>query len=263
MGILNLTEDSFSDGGYFLAPSAAIAHAEKLIKEGADLLDIGAESTRPGSKPVPVELEWQRIEPVLEALKEKHPAVIISIDTQKAEVAEKAIARGADLINDISALRYDPKMVQLLASHPQIKVILMHMQGRPETMQIEPHYADVLAEVKAFLQERADYAISQGIAQERIVIDPGIGFGKNLDHNLTLLAELESLRDLGFPVLLGASRKRFIDQLSPSPVEQRMGGSLAITMLACLSRIEFIRVHDVQLHRQFLDVLSAIYRAGA
>jgi dihydropteroate synthase len=262
MGILNLTEDSFSDGGYFLAPSAAVAHATKLIKAGADILDIGAESTRPGSKPVPAELEWQRIEPVLAAIKQKHPGIRISIDTQKAEVADKAIAMGVDMINDVSALRFDPEMAKLMAAHPQIELILMHMQGRPDTMQRNPHYEDVISEVLAFLRERAEHAIAQGIARERILIDPGIGFGKNLEHNLQLLAGLDTLRDLGFPVLLGASRKRFIDQLSPSTVEQRMGGSLATTMLACMSKIDIVRVHDVLLHRQFLDVLSAVYKAG-
>ena len=263
MGVLNLTEDSFSDGGSFLAPSAAVAHAMAMIEAGAELLDIGAESTRPGASGVPAELEWQRIQPVLAELRAKAPKVLLSIDTQKAEVAERAIALGADIINDVSALQFDPDMLKVIAAHPGIRVILMHMQGRPQTMQVSPHYDDVQAEVIDFLQQRAEYAISQGVAKEQIILDPGIGFGKKLKHNLTLLAELDSLSKLGYPVLLGASRKGFIATISPSPADQRLGGSLATTMLACLNQVSIIRVHDVQAHRQFLDVFAAIMDAGA
>jgi dihydropteroate synthase len=263
MGVLNLTEDSFSDGGYFLAPAAAVAHALEMIQAGAQILDIGAESTRPGANGVSAELEWQRIQPVLAELKAKSPKVLISIDTQKAEVAKKAIALGANIINDISALQYDPKMVEIIAANPGVKVILMHMQGRPENMQMNPQYEEVAVEVREFLQERAEFAISQGIAKEHIILDPGIGFGKNLQHNLKLLAELDSLTELGYPVLLGASRKGFIDFISNSPPNQRLGGSLATTMLACLNQVSIIRVHDVQPHRQFLDVFAAIMDAGA
>lgn len=263
MAVLNLTEDSFSDGGYFLVPTAAVAHALEMIQAGAQILDIGAESTRPGAKGVPAELEWQRIQPVLTELMGRQPKALISIDTQKAEVAEKAIASGANIINDISALQYDPNMVKLIAANPGISVILMHMQGRPQTMQANPHYDDVQTEVRDFLLERAEFAISQGIAKERIILDPGIGFGKNLQHNLKLLAELDSLSELGYPVLLGASRKSFIDSISASPANQRLGGSLATTMLACLNQVSIIRVHDTQAHRQFLDVFAAIMDAGA
>ncbi len=263
MGVLNLTEDSFSDGGSFLAPSAAVAHAMAMIEAGAELLDIGAESTRPGASGVPAELEWQRIQPVLAELRAKAPKVLLSIDTQKAEVAERAIALGADIINDVSALQFDPDMLKVIAAHPGIRVILMHMQGRPQTMQVSPHYDDVQAEVIDFLQQRAEYAISQGVAKEQIILDPGIGFGKKLKHNLTLLAELDSLSELGYPVLLGASRKGFIATISPSSADQRLGGSLATTMLACLNQVSIIRVHDVQAHRQFLDVFAAIMDAGA
>ncbi len=262
MGVLNLTEDSFYDGGYFLSPAAAVEHAMAMIEAGAQILDIGAESTRPGSGEVPAELEWERIKPVLAEIKAQDPKVLISIDTQKAEVAEQAIALGADIINDISALQYDPEMVKVIAAHPGTRVILMHMQGRPDTMQDNPHYENVLAEVCDFLRQRADYAISQGIAKERIIIDPGIGFGKKLRHNLTLLAKLDTLGKLGYPVLLGASRKGFIHTISASPANQRLGGSLATTMLACLSQVSIIRVHDVQAHRQFLDVFNAILDSG-
>ncbi|MCB5262909.1 MAG: dihydropteroate synthase [Candidatus Cloacimonetes bacterium] len=262
MAVLNLTEDSFSDGGYFLDPAAAIEHATTMIQAGAQIIDIGAESTRPGAHELSAELEWQRIQPVLTELKAQNPKILISIDTQKAEVAEKAIALGADIINDISALQYDPAMAKVIATHPRIRVILMHMQGRPQSMQINPQYEDVLAEVLSFLQQRSEYASSQGIAKEQIILDPGIGFGKTLQHNLTLLAELDALSALGYPVLLGASRKSFIDTISASPANQRLGGSLATTMLACLNRADIIRVHDVQVHRQFLDVFSAILAAG-
>ncbi len=263
MAVLNLTEDSFSDGGYFLDPMAAVDHAIAMIQAGAQILDIGAESTRHGSSGVPAELEWQRLQPVLMAIKAQAPDILISIDTQKALVAERAIALGADIINDISAMQYDPDMAQVIAAHPAVKVILMHMQGRPETMQINPQYDDVLSEVAGFLQQRADYAISKGIAKARIILDPGIGFGKKLKHNLTLLANLDTLRELGYPLLLGASRKGFIDTISASPANQRVGGSLATTMLACLNRADIIRVHDAQAHRQFLDVFAAILDAGA
>ncbi|MCB5252565.1 MAG: dihydropteroate synthase [Candidatus Cloacimonadaceae bacterium] len=263
MAVLNLTEDSFSDGGYYLAPSAAVDHAMAMLQAGAQILDIGAESTRPGSREVDAKLEWQRIQPVLVRIRDLDPNVRISIDTQKAEVAEQAIALGADIINDISALQYDTDMAGLIAAHPQVKVILMHMQGRPQTMQNHPQYDDVLAEVSAFLQQRAEYAISQGIARENIILDPGIGFGKNLQHNLSLLARLDTLSELGYPILLGASRKSFIDRISTAPANQRIGGSLATTILACLNQADIIRVHDVQIHRQFLDVFSAILEAGA
>ncbi|MDD3103470.1 MAG: dihydropteroate synthase, partial [Candidatus Cloacimonetes bacterium] len=212
---------------------------------------------------VDAKLEWQRIQPVLVRIRDLDPNVRISIDTQKAEVAEQAIALGADIINDISALQYDTDMAGLIAAHPQVKVILMHMQGRPQTMQNHPQYDDVLAEVSAFLQQRAEYAISQGIARENIILDPGIGFGKNLQHNLSLLARLDTLSELGYPILLGASRKSFIDRISTAPANQRIGGSLATTILACLNQADIIRVHDVQIHRQFLDVFSAILEAGA
>ena len=238
MGVLNLTEDSFYDGGYYLAPAAAVAHAMAMINTGAQILDIGAESTRPGANGVTAELEWQRIEPVLTELKAKNPKVLISIDTQKAEVAEKAIALGANIINDISALQYDPNMVEVIAANPGVRVILMHMQGRPQHMQINPQYEEVSAEVMDFLQERAEFAISQGVAKERIILDPGIGFGKNLQHNLKLLAELDSLTELGYPVLLGASRKGFIDFISLIKCKH--------SILECNCSIVWLHLHSFQ-----------------
>jgi len=262
MGILNLTEDSFSDGGKYLDSQKALMEAQNMIRQGLQILDIGAESTRPGSIGVPADLQWQRISPVLSKIKELFPSIQVSIDTQSVEVAAKAITFGADIINDISALGFDPAMAELIAANPQVSVVLMHMQGTPQTMQLDPQYEDVLLEVSEYLEERANYAISKGIDPKRIIIDPGIGFGKTLEHNLQLLANLKQFKALGFPILLGASRKRFISDIYPSAADQRLGGSLATTLWACQEQIDIIRVHDVKAHRQFMDVLSAIYQAG-
>jgi dihydropteroate synthase len=259
MGILNVTEDSFSDGGQFIDPSAAVSQARSLIREGADILDIGAESTRPGSTGVSPQLQWERIKPVLSNLAHDNPGYPISIDTQSAEVAAEAIALGAAIINDISALRHDPQMASVLAEHPKVKLVLMHMQGTPQSMQKHPHYEDLFGEILDFFRDRIDYAACQGIDPSRIILDPGIGFGKNTEHNLKLLAGLDRFRSLGSPLLLGASRKRFIDFISPSPEHQRVGGSLASTFVACQSGVDIIRVHDVHEHRQFMEVLTAIY----
>lgn len=262
MGILNVTEDSFSDGGKFYETEAAIKQAKQMIADGADIIDIGAESTRPGSEGIPKEIQWQRIEPVLKEIKHSYPDILISIDTQDSFVAAKALEYGADIINDISALRNDKEMVNVLKSFPRAKLIIMHIQGVPKTMQDNPFYDDVVAEVSAFLKERAEYAIENGIDKSRITIDPGIGFGKNLKHNLTLLASLHKLEQIGFPLLLGASRKRFINAISPSEVQRRLGGSLATTLLAILAKASIIRVHDVFEHRQFLDTLQAVSNIG-
>jgi dihydropteroate synthase len=262
MGILNLTEDSFSDGGRYLSTDSAISYAQELIFAGATILDIGAESTRPGSKEVSAELEWGRIEPVLTKLKQSFPHIQISIDTQKASVARKAIALGADIINDVSALRNDPDMVQVLAEAKDTRLVLMHMQGRPENMQDKPEYQDVVKEVHDFLKERSEYAIMMGIYPQRLILDPGIGFGKNLEHNLKLLSSLDSFNDLNIPLLLGTSRKRFIDEITRSEVHRRIGGTLTTTMLACLSKAQIIRVHDVYEHAQFLKVLAAVAVMG-
>jgi dihydropteroate synthase len=261
MGILNLTEDSFSDGADFLEEDKATRHALKLIDDGAQILDIGAESTRPGSKAVPPQLQWQRIEPVLKNIRSERPGLTISIDTQSSFVARKAIASGADIINDVSAMKFDPDMIFAVAEHPQVKVILMHMQGNPETMHLAPTYTDVISEVYAFLQERLEYAENNGIDKSRIILDPGIGFGKNLNHNLKILRSLSHFSSLGCKLLLGTSRKRFIEQISGGDVQHRVGGSLATTMLACLFSIDIIRVHDVFEHHQFIKTLQAV--AGA
>ena len=261
MGILNVTEDSFSDGAQFLDRELAVKHTETMIAEGAEIIDIGAESTRPGSLPVPADIQIQRIIPILSYLKEKYPEVTFSVDTQKATVAEKAIEFGASIINDISALRTDPALADLLSAHPKVKVILMHMQGTPYTMQLNPVYKDVLKEINDFFQERIDFCLTKGILKENIMLDPGIGFGKNLEHNLTILANLKTFKEFGLPLVVGASRKSFIDKISPSSPSQRLGGCLAAALVSACEGINILRVHDVLLHKQFFEVLTVIAKA--
>jgi dihydropteroate synthase len=255
MGILNLTMDSFSDGGHWIEPANAVQHALSMLKDGADIIDLGAESTRPGAAEISEHEEWQRIEPVLNMLKEQNPDCRISIDTQKSYVAQRAIACGVDMINDISALEYDPEMAPLLKDQPGVEVVLMHMQGRPQTMQHNPQYEDVVCDVKQYLLSRLQYAEAQGIALNRVYLDPGIGFGKNLEHNLAILANLDVYK--GFKLLLGASRKSFINKLVPSEPGQRLGGSLAAAMWCVFGKAAIIRVHDVREHYQFMQVMAA------
>ena len=261
MGILNVTEDSFSDGAQFLDRELAVKHTEKMIAEGAEIIDMGAESTRPGSLPVPADIQIQRIIPILSYFKEKYPEVTFSVDTQKATVAEKAIEFGASIINDISALRTDLALADLLSAHPEVKVILMHMQGTPYTMQLNPVYKDVLKEINDFFQERIDFCLAKGILKENIMLDPGIGFGKNLEHNLTILANLKTFKEFGLPLVVGASRKSFIDKISPSSPSQRTGGCLAAALVSACEEINILRVHDVLLHKQFFEVLTVIAKA--
>ena len=256
MGILNVTEDSFSDGGQFKDPQLAIKHAIHMLDAGADIIDIGAESTRPGSEPVDPKLEWQSIEPVLVGLLAAVPACKVSIDTRKAYVAERSIACGAVMINDVSALDFDPLMADLLKDHAHVELVLMHMQGSPKNMQVSPNYEDAVSEVKQYLISRLQYAIDKGINPERIYLDPGIGFGKNLQHNLEILAHLEAYN--GHKLLLGASRKSFIAKISGSDPSSRLGGSIASTAWALMCNASIIRVHDVFEHKQFMQVFKAI-----
>jgi dihydropteroate synthase len=261
MGVVNLTPDSFFDGGRFLAAEAALAHARRLIAEGADMLDVGAESTRPGAEPVAAEAEIARIVPLVRALRAES-AIPISIDTMKPEVARAAVAAGASLWNDVTALRHSPDS-QATAAELGCEVVLMHMQGEPRTMQAAPQYADVVGEVADFLAARAEAAIAAGVARERIWLDPGIGFGKHATrHNLPLIAGLEAVTALGFPVLLGVSRKRFIGQLDgDAPADQRLGGSLAAALAGVARGVAAVRVHDVRETVQALKVWSAIEAA--
>jgi dihydropteroate synthase len=260
MGVVNITPDSFSDGGRFFDPQTAVAQGLRLIEQGADILDIGGESTRPGSEAVPLEEELRRVLPVIHELARKTP-VLISIDTSKAEVARQALEAGAGMINDISALREDPRMAGL-AAESGAALVLMHMKGRPKTMQKEPRYGDVVAEVKAFLHDQAQAAMAAGVSKDHIVLDPGIGFGKNLDHNLLLIREISQISDLGFPVLLGASRKSFIGLITGNPVEQRLWGTLGVHVLGAGLGAHLVRVHDVAPMKEALEVSDAVLGAG-
>ena len=260
MGIVNVTPDSFSDGGRFLAPDRAVAHARALIAGGADLLDVGGESTRPGARAVAAEEEVARVAPVLAGLDDI--AVPISIDTSKARVAEAALDAGAEIVNDVTALRSDPALAGLCAERG-CEVVLMHMQGTPRTMQEDPTYDDVVDDVTAFLAERIEFAIGEGIAEDRIWVDPGIGFGKTVRHNLELLRRLGELRELGRPIVVGASRKRFIGTLTGREVDDRLGGTIASNVLAMKAGADVLRVHDVAEVRQALVVADAVLAAGS
>ncbi len=261
MGIVNVTPDSFSDGGRYLDTAAAVDHALSLIEAGADMVDVGGESTRPGAQPVPVDEELRRVIPVIEGIHRGAPESCISIDTSKAEVMQVAVESGAGFINDVNALQ-SPGALQV-AVEAGVPVCLMHKRGDPATMQDNPVYQDVLHEVQSFLQDRADNCLAAGIAPENIYLDPGIGFGKNMQHNLSLLKGLDQLRALGFPVLLGVSRKAFIGSILDQPdAMQRLQGSVAAAMWGWFHGVDILRVHDVAETRQALDVLTAIEQAG-
>jgi dihydropteroate synthase len=255
MGVVNVTPDSFSDGGLYLDPEAAIAHGRELVAAGAQILDVGGESTRPGAEEVAVEEELRRVVPVIEGLRDLE--VRVSVDTSKAPVAAAALDAGAEIVNDVTALRGDPEMAVLCAERG-CGVVLMHMLGTPRTMQADPRYDDVVAEVKAFLAERLEAAVAAGIPEESIWLDPGIGFGKTLAHNTELLRCLGELRELGRPLVIGTSRKSFIGRLDGSPASERLGGTIASSVLAAAEGAEVLRVHDVAAVRQALAVAAAI-----
>ena len=258
VGILNVTPDSFSDGGDFFDPEAAAEHAAAMLDEGADMLDVGGESTRPGSDPVSQEEEIRRVVPVLKRILSVRPEAVISVDTYRSGTAKAALEAGASLVNDVTALRGDPGMVSLI-EEAACPVILMHMQGEPKTMQKEPNYQDVVREVRDFLAERAEYAVAAGVRLENIIVDPGIGFGKNFQHNLALLRNLDALVDLGFPVLIGTSRKSFVERITGAQeARDRVFGTVATTVLAFEQGATFFRVHDVRANRQALAVAEAV-----
>ncbi len=262
MGIVNVTPDSFSDGGRYLDPASAIAHGLRLLEEGAAILDIGGESTRPGSLPVPPDEQKRRVLGVIRGLRERiPPEVPISIDTTSAEVAQAALDAGANWINDTSAAIDDPGMLPLAAER-RVQIVLMHRQGTPRTMQIAPRYADVVEEVRAHLAQRIEAALAAGVEPHQILIDPGIGFGKTLAHNLALLANLDRLVALGPPVVLGTSRKRFLGELGQqAQPDERIIGTCATTALAVMQGVAILRVHDVAANRQALTVAWAIAQA--
>jgi dihydropteroate synthase len=256
MGVVNVTPDSFSDGGAFLDRDAAINHGLRLAFEGAELLDIGGESTRPGAEPVPEREELARVIPVVEGIRAQNAAVRIAIDTSKAGVAAAALDAGADYVNDVTALRGDPEMAQLVATRG-VYVCLMHMLGTPRTMQAEARYDDVVEDVKAFLSERIEAAVAAGIAVERIEVDPGIGFGKTVAHNLELLHRLRELTALGRPVVLGTSRKSFLGKITGRETAERMPATLATIVMGLERGAEVFRVHDVAPARDALAVAAA------
>jgi dihydropteroate synthase len=261
MGIVNVTPDSFSDGGRYLDPQQAIEHALELQREGAVILDIGGESTRPGAEPVSLDEELRRVVPVLEALAGRASAVQLSIDTAKAAVARAALDAGATFVNDVTALRGDPEMAEVIG-RSGADCCLMHMLGEPRTMQQEPHYDDVVAEVKAFLEARMAFAIAAGIDEQRIVLDPGIGFGKKLEHNLELLRRLDEFLTLGRPVSIGTSRKSFLGRLTGRTVGDRIAGTIATNVLAYERGARVFRVHDVAPVRDALLVTAATVRGA-
>jgi dihydropteroate synthase len=261
MGVVNVTPDSFSDGGRYLDAAAAVAHAIRLVEEGADLLDIGAESTRPGADAVDEAEERRRAIPVVAAVA-KAVTVPISIDTSKASVAQAALDAGAVLVNDVTALRGDPDMSELIA-RTGAGIVLMHMSGTPRTMQQAPYYEDVVGEISAFFEERIRFATAQGIVQRQIVLDPGIGFGKLLVHNLTLLAQLDRLASWGCPLLVGVSRKAFLGQLVDRPVHERQWATAAAVAMAVERGAGILRVHDVRAMKEVMQVTMAITREMA
>jgi len=258
MGVLNVTPDSFSDGGTYVTVAQAVDHARQMQAQGADIIDIGAESSRPGAEPINEREELRRLIPVVEAVRKVVP-LPISVDTTKAAVARSAIQAGAVIVNDISALQGDPVMARLVAE-TGVAVVLMHMQGTPQTMQRSPRYGNVVEEVTAFLQQRAQVAIACGIRPSQIVLDPGFGFGKLQEHNLQMLAEFETFTTLGYPVLAGVSRKQFIGNLIRQPVHEREFGNAGAVAVAVLKGAHIIRVHDVRAMKDTATVVSAISR---
>lgn len=256
MGILNITPDSFSDGGRFDDYDRALARGLELIAEGADILDVGGESTRPGSAPVPAEIELERVLPIIREVRGKCD-IPISIDTAKAEVAQKALEAGADIINDISSLRFDPDMARV-AAESGAPLILMHMLGIPKTMQVNPVYQSVISEIIGFLEERMQYAVENGVERGQIIIDPGIGFGKTVTHNLKIIRDLDSFSCMDRPILLAASRKRFIGSILGRPEIERELGTAVVNSFGIAAGAHMIRVHDVAFHREAVRVAEAV-----
>jgi dihydropteroate synthase len=256
MGVVNVTPDSFSDGGRFLEPSAAVAHGARLAEEGAAILDIGGESTRPGAEPVGAEEELRRVVPVVEGLAAAGTGSQLSIDTSKAAVARAALDAGASYVNDVTAFRADPAIAGLVAER-NAECCLMHMLGQPRTMQEDPRYEDVVSDVKAFLERRLAFAVGEGVPEERVTLDPGIGFGKTLDQNLELLRRLEEIVAIGRPVMIGTSRKSFLGKLTGRDVDDRLAGTIATNVLAYARGASVFRVHDVAPVRDALAVAAA------
>jgi dihydropteroate synthase len=259
MGVLNVTPDSFYDGGRYAPADVAVARGLQMVEEGADIVDIGGESSRPGAKPVSLDEELERVIPITRRIRQESD-VLLSVDTTKASVAEEALTAGASMINDVSALRFDERMIKIIAKRGAF-VILMHMLGIPETMQRSPHYNDVVGEITAFLSDRMAVAIRGGISPKRILIDPGIGFGKRLEDNLNILRSLDRFRELGSPVVIGLSRKSFLGRILNVPVEERLAGTIAANAIAVINGADVLRVHDIKQGRQTADVASRLRRS--
>jgi dihydropteroate synthase len=259
MGVLNVTPDSFSDGGAYPDANAAIEYALEMMEEGADMIDIGGESTRPGSNRISAREEADRVLPVVEGILRHNGDAILSIDTYKAEVASEALEQGACIVNDISALRFDDKMGMVIRKH-DASVILMHMKGKPRTMQENPSYDELIGEIKTFLQDRIDVARRLAITQ--IIVDPGIGFGKRLPDNLEILKSLRRFAELGCPVLIGTSRKSFIGKILDTPVDQRLGGSIASAVIGVLNGASLVRVHDIKETKRAIQIVDAILQGS-
>ena len=256
MGILNLTPDSFSDGGCWNNEAALSTRIEQLLAEGADIIDVGGESTRPFAEAVTADMELARVLPAIRKIRERS-TVAISIDTTKAVVAREALAAGATMVNDISALRHDPEMVEVVRSY-QGPVVIMHMQGNPGDMQVSPQYADVVEEINGFFAERIGWLEQQGIERSRIIVDPGIGFGKTLEHNLAILRNIQAFKQHGCPVLIGHSRKSFLGQLLDIPVSERDCPTAVVSAFCARKGVDILRVHDVQGSRQAVKLISAL-----
>jgi dihydropteroate synthase len=259
MGVLNVTPDSFSDGGAYPDANAAIEYALEMMEEGADMIDIGGESTRPGSERISAHEEADRVLPVVEGIMRHNGDAILSIDTYKAEVASEALEQGACIVNDISALRFDDKMGLVILKH-DASVILMHMKGEPRTMQENPNYDDLIGEIKTFLQDRIEFV--RRLAIRQIIIDPGIGFGKRLPDNLEILKSLRRFAELGCPILIGTSRKSFIGKILDAPVDQRLEGSIASAVIGVLNGAALVRVHDIKETKRAIQIVDAILQGS-
>jgi dihydropteroate synthase len=260
MGILNITPDSFSDGGNFLSIDAAIKRVQQMINEGADIIDIGGESTRPGAQPVSTQEELDRVIPILAKIRAEYP-ITLSVDTNKAEVMQAAIAAGADMINDVTALRSEGSLATV-AAFDKVQICLMHMQGEPRTMQQNPQYNDVINDIKTFLLQRIQACLAVGIAPHRILIDPGFGFGKTVAHNLLLMQKLTEFTQLGYPVVVGISRKTMIGHVLNKPVTERLHGGIALAVLAVTKGARIIRTHDVAATVEALKMACAVLQTS-
>ncbi len=259
MGILNVTPDSFYDGGRYVPMDVAMRRVERMISEGADIIDVGGESTRPGADPVPLETELERVVPVVKAIRDRFPDILISVDTYKSAVARQALEAGADIVNDISGLQFDPEMARVAAEFGSY-VVIMHIKGTPKDMQVNPEYGDVIAEITDYFHRQIDYGVRNGIERGKIILDPGIGFGKRLWHNLRILNEIERFRDeFELPILIGASRKSMIGMvLGNVPPEQRLEGTIAISAYCAMKGVDIVRVHDVKPNVMAVRMVEAI-----